>query len=60
MTPQAWVLLIALVITIIGCYGIDRQNSRLIEENKQLKNALRKKRSRYLSGTRNRIGERSV
>lgn len=50
MTPQAWVLLVALVITIIGCYGIDRQNSRLIEENKRLKNALRKKGNRYGSG----------
>lgn len=28
--------------------------------NRKLRNALKKKRSRYLSGTRNRIGERSV
>ena len=47
MTPQAWILLIAFLIAIVGCYGIDHQNdelkeqnSRLSEENKRLKMAL--------------------
>ena len=47
MTLQAWILLTALIITLIGCCGIDHQNnklteqnSRLTEENKQLKRAL--------------------
>lgn len=40
MTPQAWILLIALVLVICGCYSLER-------ENRKLRAALKKKRSRY-------------